>query len=190
MNVYLCHGFNSRHHLRWQWRLASYLEAAGAAVVPVDYGWKHLVRIRRTTEQTARRIAETAQAPCAGIGHSNGCAVLLRAVEMGADFRRLVFINPALRKDVAIPSGVERVWVLHAENDRAVLAGYAWRRYNPLRLVGWSSPWGVMGRTGYRGEDARAVNVPLGPIGHSGFARWDRLAEWGPRIAHMLMADA
>lgn len=184
--AYIAHGFNSKDHGRWIRDLGSRLEAVGFAVVPVWYGWKHLLRIDRQTATEAKRLAAIADGNAVGIGHSNGCALLLEAVENGAHIEHLIFVNPALPPDAHFPPSVVRVDVFYAPNDSAVVAGKFWAKYNPLRIFGWSSPWGVMGRTGYQGPaDTRIHNWSLGEVGHSGALRWDRLVKLSDAIARL-----
>lgn len=184
--AFIAHGFNSRHHSLWVRDMGSRLEAVNMAVVPVWYGWRHLLRIRRTTSREAARLARVTIPGAVGIGHSNGCALLLAAARLGADLDHLIFINPALPPDAQIPPGVRRVDVFHAENDWAVVAGRWWAAYNPLRLLGWRSPWGQMGRVGYRGPAAHVRNWPLGRVGHSGALRWDRLVILSDQIVRII----
>jgi len=157
-------------------------------VQPVTQGFVHLLNVRRRTQSHASRLASICPPGSAGIGHSNGCALLLQAARLGAPLDHLVFINPALRPDEPIPEGVRFVDVFYAPNDCAVVWGGIWRRVNP---VGWFSElpkWGTMGRKGYQGEAPPGVvrNWNLGNVGHGGALDWDRGTRLWTLIAQLL----
>lgn len=184
--IYIAHGFNVRDPRQF-FELASFFEAEGFPVVKVDYGWTGPVRVRFVTIKEARRLAKSVRPGDVGIGHSNGCAVLARATELGAPFERLIFLNPALRRSyVPETQTLKQVNVLHASDDKAVVAGKWLRRLSPLRLVQRETMWGEMGRTGYTGSDPRVQNFLLNGmfddedgVGHGGAYRWDRLNTTG-----------
>lgn len=176
--IYIAHGYRSKRHVEWVENARSRFEAAGCTVQPVHYGFTRLWNVRRRTKDNANRLAVIAADGSIGIGHSNGCELLLRACMSGAKIKRLYFINPALKVDFAVPPGVESVEVFYASNDKAVVFGYYWRKLNPYTWFGDGPLWGRCGRVGYKGSDARVKNNALGPIGHSGALSWD----YGPKI--------
>lgn len=175
--IYIAHGFRSKRHVEWVENARSRFEALGYAVQPVHYGYTHLITVRRKTIYNSSILANIAEPGSIGIGHSNGCELLLRACNKGAQFSHLVFINPALRPKIEICPQVNTVDVFYSNTDSAVVWGRRWRKMNP---VNWfvdnesKSMWGGMGRVGYRGNDPRVRNHHLGPVGHSGALEWFR----------------
>lgn len=129
-----------------------------------DYGYINLLRVRLSNSNissTVRGMTRTDTYNIA-IGHSNGCAILLEAARMGAPFRQMVFLNPALDADINLPIQVDKLHVFHNPTDKAV--------WLADRLL--FHKWGDMGRDGYKGADARVKNYDLealfGYEGHSG----------------------
>lgn len=175
--IYIAHGFRSRKHVEWVENARSRFEAYGYAVQPVHYGFTTLLDVRLRTISNAARLAEVAHEPSIGIGHSNGCELLLRAANKGANFSHLVFINPALKEDIKIPDNVDHIDVFYSPTDKAVVFGALWRNINPINLfvsAEKESYWGKMGRVGYVGSDSRIKCHNLGPTGHSGALAWYR----------------
>lgn len=189
MTVFIVHGFNSRKHAIWMASLGEALEAAGLDVVSANYGHTNLKTVGRKTRDAARHLAASAREGDCAIGFSNGCPVIDLALDMGAPLKRIMWINPALEPDVVIAPWVTRLDVFYAPDDGVVGWGDLWRRYNPARLVGWSSPWGVMGRTGYQGDFARAHNWNLGNVGHSGALEFHRRGRLGRMLATLCSGE-
>lgn len=198
--IWLVHGYNVVDPRRL-FRLADPLEQRGHQVRVVDYSslanWLlfGLVTIRWATPREAERLATEVQPGDIGIGHSNGCAVLAKASELGAPFERLICMNAALRCDT-IPDNpqMRRMYALHTPDDHATLLAEILRRLSPLRLFGAETPWGAMGRYGYTGDDPRAQNIDLrqalnvpqdDTLGHSGAYRWDRLDDLADLLTNL-----
>lgn len=169
MNFVLAHGFNvSDGGAGSIDRLLPFLPGT---IQQADYGWTFRARVRLCNKNIAKTIAGMALPRSIGIGHSNGCALLLLAAKYGAPIRHLIFINPALDNDIDIPLQVDRVDVYHTDEDDAV----KWAKYIPFSI------WGDMGREGYKGEDSRVFNHSgtklFGATGHSDIFNYaDRLA--------------
>lgn len=159
--IVLAHGFNVRDGGKETLdQIKPYLERTHN-ILQADYGWVGLLGVRLFGDNIARLIAGMTPANAIGIGHSSGCMELVRACEMGAPFKRLVLINPALDNDVKFADSLQRIDVLHNQYDRSVMAA----KYLPFH------PWGDMGRVGYRGNDLRVINHEtfrlFGVMGHS-----------------------
>jgi hypothetical protein len=145
----LVHGFNVRDGGAGSIdKLEPYLLFAGFDVAQFDYGWIGLLGARFGTRKHARRLAAMTEPDDVAIGHSNGCNVIVEAAWRGARFAHVVFINPALDADTALPPQIKRADVWHSPSDRAV-------RF--ARFL-WFHPWGQMGATGYTGTDKRFRN--------------------------------
>lgn len=163
------HGFNVRDNGAGTTDLfRAPAERLGYRVVEADRGFEFLAgaRSRFLNEKRARDIVEkldgyvrrnypggvhrdglTPHADITGLGHSDGCRKLLEAAWLRPMFRRLIFINPALDADAAIPPEVRRIDVWHVPGDLAVTAA---------KYLLWH-PWGDMGAGGYRGNRTDVV---------------------------------
>lgn len=180
--AWLVHGFNVRDGGAGTVdMLAPHLTAAGWVVSQYDYGWTLLLGVLFGNPGRGRELARDSEPGDVAIGHSNGCAIIHRALHSGAHFRRAVYINPALDVTAAPPAGgpLERVDVFYAPDDMAVLAA----KVIPGVL------WGAMGREGYQGPDSRIRNHNLHnvlgpPLGHSGALH--RVSSFGPFLSYIL----
>lgn len=184
MRVHLLHGFNvSDKGAGTTDRLKPFLYAAGHEILDHDYGWFGLLSVRFLNWTVAERVKKASRDGDIGVGHSNGCAILVEAARRGARLRGLVLINPALDRSTDFPDGLEWVHVYHNGGDE------------PVKASRWliAHPWGDMGNVGYCGEDARVVNFSgdyLEPrlSGHSDLFDHAKVGEWGERIARSLQA--
>ena len=180
MTVYIAHGFNVKDP-RVFFKVGQAFAASNYEVIEIDYGWTGLISARIAVEREGRRLADIAKPGDIAIGHSNGAAVIARALDLGAPLRQVMLVNPALDKRRTL-FRVERADIYHAKDDLAVLFGKFLRWFSPLRLIGKQTTWGEMGRTGYRGEAVNHYNWNLAHvledderIGHSGAFAWHRV---------------
>lgn len=156
----------------------------GAFFEIVGYRWVAIPdkTNKRIGKYLAERIAyhKTNGKTVVVIGHSNGCAIMDYASQIGAMPADIYcYLNPAVEKDRE-PQGVKWTLVWHTEDDHVVW----WSRL--LSLVTFNSvkarPWGEMGKTGYKGKHKNVINFeysnknlfnPAGS-GHSGiFQKFD-----------------
>ncbi len=145
----LVHGFNvSDGGAGTIDRLAPYVRARSIQPVGFDYGWTGLLGVRFATWKRARELAAMSRFGDAAIGHSNGCNLIIEAAWRGAQFRRVVFINPALDSDAPLPPSIQSAHVWHSPSDL------------PVRFAKflWFHPWGDMGAKGFTGDDPRYIN--------------------------------
>ena len=156
MIVILIHGFNVWDGGRATvGRLAPFFNARGVPHFAVNYGHFGLLETRLKNIRVAKRVAlacaAAAEQYVVVVGHSNGCAIAhLAATEFRAKIDKLVYINPALKKDMPLPDSVGALDVWHSPSDR------------PVRLAKWllpsrMRPWGEMGATGYQGAEDRRI---------------------------------
>jgi pimeloyl-ACP methyl ester carboxylesterase len=172
--AHLLHGFNVADGGAGSIdRLKPYLEAGGYRVRDHDYGHFLFRQVRFENGAVAEKVAAAVKKGDVGVGHSNGCAILMRAAALGAPFRGLVFINPALDEDCVAADHVRFVHVYFNDGDYAVWFS---------RLLRFNHPWGAMGRVGFKGTDPRYVNIDCAPDvqGHSDI--FTKLEKWGPAI--------
>lgn len=163
---YLVHGFNVKDGGAGTTdRFIPLMEERGHQYYEIDYGWMGLAGVRMCNKRIAKAASRLVQPGSIGIGHSNGCAILMRMAEYGAPFDGLILINPALDKDRELPEHINWANVYHNRGDKPVKGA----KFLP------GHPWGEMGNTGYQGDDERYVNFDTGPdgvLGHSAIFRF------------------
>lgn len=128
----------------------------------------------------AANNAQKAGYAIVAVGHSNGCAIIHRATTLyDASISRCIYINPALKKDLAPALQVDRFDVWHSPDDKPV----KWSKWLPKSEA---RPWGEMGAVGYTGSDKRGFNhnkqddFPVVSREHSDMFDVDKLAYFGP----------
>lgn len=161
-NIVLVHGFNvDDNGEQTVNKLEKYVNKEIYNVLHGDYGYFGLWGVRFFNKNIAQTIAGMTPPNTVAIGHSNGCAILVRAAEYGAKFSRLILINPALNMDMEFPEQVERIDIFHNIDDTTV----SWAKWLPFHR------WGAMGRYGSISEDPRVFNHEtkelFGISGHS-----------------------
>lgn len=159
-NIVLAHGFNVRDSGKETTdKLLPYLKAYN--IQQADYGFLGLVGVRLYNDNIAKLIAGMVNDSTTGIGHSNGCAILVDAAKQTDRIKRLILINPALDSDTEFPNSVEQITIICNSHDTTVKAS----KWLPWHV------WGQMGKVGYTGENPLAVNynsyVLFGVKGHS-----------------------
>ena len=164
IRCHLVHGFNVKDGGEDTIdRLLPYIESEGLVVAQHDYGYLRIRGVLRKNKIIAAKIKNYLSERDVAIGHSNGCAILVKSLQQGAILDKLILINPALDKHFEFPSSVNEIHVFHNKYDKAVVAA-KWLR----KLVFWRNSflWGEMGNTGYKGDDKRVTNHALAK-GHS-----------------------
>lgn len=176
--IYLfVHGFNTdAPHLD---ELRNQFASLGCKFDAFQYGRLGLVGVRAANANLAEALASLVRAiePVTLIGHSNGCALIHRALQslpIGA-VTRVVYLSPALGHDVTPPGGPERIDVCHTRKDDAVW----W-----ARLLLWHE-WGDMGRRGYSGKDERVHNHDYTGV-INGHSDWFLDCDWLARTVVQL----
>lgn len=178
--VILLHGFNvSDEGDRSIGRLQPYFERAGFSVKRPRYGWLGLLGVRILNGRFSRLIADLAEPGDVVVGHSNGCAIATQAADLGAPFRILILLNPALDRDHQFARQLEEIHVWHSPSDSPVALA---------RFLPWHS-WGDMGAVGYRGKfDPRVHSYnkentyPVSSKAHSDVFEPAKLEFFGPHI--------
>ena len=95
--AYLLYGFNVKDFGKGTTgKLRPFLEALGYKVIELKPGFMLRLSVRLCNKRLARFLADTAEKDSLFIGHSNGCAIGLKASQFGAKFSQMVFINPAV----------------------------------------------------------------------------------------------
>lgn len=143
-----------------------------------DYGFSllpNLLHNDREARKMTRRVRRGAVAIC----HSNGSLVVQKAINLGADFRLVFWIHPALpQRGIVLPDAFRgQILVYWSRKD---WVGHFGRVAG--KLLPWVH-WGDMMRVGYRGQDQRILNMPdmgdwhLSPfMGHR--LRWFQHEVW------------
>lgn len=175
MRAHIVHGFNVKDAGKGTTdTLKPFLYAAGYEVLDQDYGWFGLLSVRFRNDDVARRIAKSVLPGDIAFGHSNAGDILRQAAWLGAPFKGIVLIHPALDRDTRLAPQVEWVQVYHSSKDEVVVAS---------KFLWFNHPWGDMGNVGYKGQDARWTNFEE-RFEHS--EMFQHMAEWGPRLLENL----
>lgn len=176
MTTYLLHGFNVTDggaDTVERLRPFAVSHPASGVVKSWKYGWFGLFSVLFKNELVAKKLKRAHDQVfepqhCYGVGHSNGCAILLRAAQQGMEFTTLLLINPALNVDTKFPPSIGQVIVVHTEDDVPTRVA---RWFDRIPFIGLLIPnaWGAMGAYGYEGSDPRVMNIDLTGIleGHS-----------------------
>ena len=140
--VYLIHGFNVKDEgAATTGRLAKKLREEGFDVIEITYGFFHRIRVRLCNKGLADVIADLVEPGSTCIAHSNGATIAYLACKMGAPFKNVILVNPALDSDLRLADHVEYVQIWYSPHDK--WTGLS--KYIPKSL------WGSMGRVGYTG---------------------------------------
>jgi hypothetical protein len=161
-----------------------YFEDAGFIFKERDYGFRGVIMAQLFNERTAKKLASVVEDGDIGIGHSNGCDILVRAARNGAKFSQLILINPALDADTDFPSHIKRIHVWHSPSDK------------PVQVARWLpfNHWGEMGSTGFTGYNMRVINYnkeedfEISSNEHSDIFEPEKLAYFGPIVVERVVA--
>jgi hypothetical protein len=165
--IHLLHGFNvSDGGRKTVGQLTPYFELSGHAAKTISYGWIGLMGAWFINPRIAEQLISHVGPDDLGCGHSNGCTVLHRAAHLGAPFRGLIYINPALRQDAAPSSQVKWVDVYFNDGDHAVKLAAILRLLAPWAPLG-DPLWGDMGARGSAPSTASETYAPQGAISHA-----------------------
>ena len=146
-----------------------------------SYPRRLLLQARYTREDASHVVATTRQGDHA-VGHSRGCLVIARAMEMGRTFGRVVLFAPALDADWRFPEDrFVQMLVIYNYGDRAVRLG----RRLPFH------PFGHLGAVGPGSRQAKVVGYECDErswfgLNHSHYFRPDQLDLWAARVARFL----
>lgn len=112
------------------------------------------------TGKIASRLRSQVQPGDIGFGHSHGCLIIHEAARLGAPFKKVVYIAPALRADVQFPPQIQQARVYHSKNDSPVKAAKLSRILMPWCFFGHPE-WGDMGNVGPQGPDVSSESLDL-----------------------------
>jgi pimeloyl-ACP methyl ester carboxylesterase len=141
--IYLIHGFNvGDEGLDTTDSIRPYLEELGYQIIELDYGHYHVLRVKLCNNGLARLISKMIEPGSTCIGHSNGCAIIYEACKLGAPFKNVVLVNPALDSNTDIPGQVKKIQVWYSPHDRVTWIA----KFIPNFI------WGSQGSTGYTGK--------------------------------------
>lgn len=172
-NCYLLHGIETEDPLR---STISFLQSwlPMYRVVILGYGYIPALFVFITNIIDwfiERRLRKQIEAGSIIIGHSNGCTIGWRLTNKVAT-KGLVLINPALNNDVVFDERLEFIHVYWSPKDSV-----SWlSQFVPL------SDWGLMGETGYKGNDPRVKQWNLN-LEHTEIGELKNQKKWGPVIA-------
>jgi hypothetical protein len=145
-------------------RLGAPLSDLGLEVVPVTYRTARWYSARWRRKSIAHTLLGLYDPGDSIVAHSFGCLVTYTAMEMGAEFGRVVFLSAAMERDARFPChGMTKLLNLYNPHDRALTVG---------SMLPFGHPFGPMGRDGYAGvRDDRIIDrqhaVRAGPHNHT-----------------------
>jgi hypothetical protein len=183
--VYTVHGWNDHDGKLTTDRLHPFFQAEGYETEAYDYGWHIFVSARNA--KWAKELTKRVEENSIGVAHSNGCAILQRASLLGAPFKQLVFINPALKADAKVGPQIKACHVYYSPGDIGLRISH---------FFPWSE-WGSMGATGPTGGWPPFIGYNklsdihpfwMRSATHLDMFLPDKLAYWGKRIAKNVKA--
>jgi hypothetical protein len=116
-------------------------------ILEADYGMLSVFGSLIFNDNVAELIRGMTPNNTIGIGHSNGCNILVEACNKGARIKTLILINPALSSTTIFPKQIKNIYVFHNKYD-----------YRGSTAKLFSKSWGDMCRIGYYGDDKRVTN--------------------------------
>lgn len=140
------------------------IPAFNGSVQKATYGWFGIASVLFFNDNIAAMVAGMATPGSVGVGHSNGCAVLTRATNLGAPMTDLILLNPALEEGTEFAEHLNSIHVYHNKGDVPVRLAKLLNKVIPGDFM-----WGEMGRDGYSGNDPRVINHDVSDIycGHA-----------------------
>lgn len=143
------------------------------SLISWPYGWLGLIGAILKNKEIAKSIVDIQSVEMKmnnifAVAHSNGCAIIVEAAKQGANFDKVLLINPALKVNTKFPDTIGEVIVVHTKHDKPTKAASIADKI-PLLCLFIPNAWGAMGRNGYKGKDLRVTNIDLSSAldGHS-----------------------
>lgn len=190
--VFLVHGYNVKDGGEATIdQLLPALDKAPCFPIEYDYGYTGMMDILKHNKDYAselRDISINFEDEQFAIGHSNGCAIIVEAARQGAEFKRVLLINPALQVDTKFPDTIGEVLVVHTKHDVPTRAA---RWGNRIPFLRWFVPpaWGAMGAKG--GTHAHYnYNLSEFIFGHSAVFNSTNMPLWDKFLVGEVLRDA
>jgi hypothetical protein len=190
----LLHGFNVRDNGESTVeKLSPFLfSVSKSMVITWKYGWFGLFSVLFKNKKVAKSIRDYQQS-CTpdnklyAAGHSNGCAIIVRAASLGAEFESVLLINPALKSKTKFPQSIKKITVVHTNNDIPTKTASFLDKVPFIQLI-IPNAWGAMGNTGYIGDDSRVTNINLtnSLSGHSDIFSDNNMSKFGYELSKEL----
>jgi hypothetical protein len=158
MTIHLLHGIHTSAKSRRLLAMREDIEVgAQEEVVYHEYGDIWAISTWWQNPRIAKRLLPQIKQGDVLVGHSNGCAIWLRCLDLGAPAVGFVCLNAALKDMVLIPPQVRFMHVYYNAGDNVVPL-----TKTPLVRLAFDPLWGEMGRLGYTGKDARVWQLDCG----------------------------
>lgn len=193
--IHLAHGIHTSPHSRRLFDMRNYIEAgAEMPVVYHEYGNIYGVQTRWVNPGIAERLGAEVGYGDILVGHSNGCAIWKRALDLGVPASGFVCLNAALKDDIGVPIQLRWMHVYYNRHDEIVPL----TNFPVLRKIAFDPLWGDMGRDGYTGKDPRVAQWDCGARdddlpdleGHSSIIDPKNSKAWGVYIGHQIKLAA
>jgi hypothetical protein len=119
--------------------------------IDLDYGWFGLLQVRFRNKSVAKKLLSICKSEDTIYAHSNGCAIVARALKIGLKVKNIVFIHPALDVDDErlLTKNYKKLVVFYSHKDTATWLA----KWLPFHN------WGAMGTYGCKLDNKRIVNV-------------------------------
>ena len=158
MRVHLLHGIHTSKNSRRLLSMREDIEAgSGIETVYHEYGDIWAINTWWKNPIIAKRFLPLVKPGDVLVGHSNGCAIGMRMLRLGAPAVGLVCLNGALLDNIPVPEQLRFMHVYYNSGDTVV--GLT---RTPVVRLSFDPLWGTMGRTGYVGEDKKVWKLDCG----------------------------
>lgn len=157
--VLFVHGFNVRDGGEGSvGKLRDFFIDLGCGVEVFNYGHYNILEPRWKNSRAAKRLAARVEQlvsegyKCIVVAHSNGAAIThIAGRDFNAPIYKVVYINPALNRNVRIPKSFEGIDVWHNPHDWIVSLA----KWLPFHI------WGDAGQHGITRYDPRLRNYNI-----------------------------
>lgn len=186
MNI-LVHGFNVKDVEKTTGKLRNHL----TNVYMFNYGWRFFSVLWHNRVDAKKLKKLLISNPDSNVwAHSNGCAIAVEAARRGAPIKNLICINPALKKKLVFPAGIEKILVIHTKHDVPTRAAAFFDKVPLLQLL-VPNAWGAMGAKGATSPDKRVKNLNLSNNlkGHNDFFDDQKLDTLMPYLKMYLLEN-
>lgn len=131
------------------------------------------------TNRRVKRILKENQPGDVLIAHSFGCLASIKAMHEGARFSKVFFFGAACEPNVRIPEDAfDVLYNIHSESDRTLKLG---------DLLPWHD-FGLMGCTGYKGDNSKVLNICADGNSHNSYTDPRNLCKWRDFIEERIKA--
>ena len=183
MKCHLIHGIHTSPNSRRLLSMRDDIEAgSGIETVYHEYGDIWAINTWWKNPRIAKRLLPEVKEGDVLVGHSNGCAIGMRMLRLGAPAVGLVCLNGALDSNITLPPQLKFMHVYYNSGD-----GVVGLTRTPVVRLSFDALWGTIGCSGYLGKDERVWQLDCGKAddgmpdlaGHSSIIDPPHASAWG-----------